>query len=131
MLNDKTLTFDKTLDKTLRASIFMLWLDRTVMPLNRCVKGTYRILTDARRTLRPLSCTQLEKLRISIEELRAVKFPHSKLHELQEVALAAAESQAEWRIRDIFARSRHGRDRSQRRALWEAVETSVPTRIQV
>ena len=94
--------------------------------LKQVREGTYCILTDARRTLRPLSCTQLEKLRISIEELRAVKFPHSKLHELQEFALVAAEGQAEWGIRDIFARSRHGRDRSQRRALWEAVERLCP-----
>ena len=94
--------------------------------LKQVREGTYRILTDARRTLRPLSCTQLETLRTSIQELRAVKFPHSKFHELQEFALVAEESQAEWRIRDIFARSRHGRDRSQRRALWEAVERLCP-----
>lgn len=94
--------------------------------LKQVREGSYRTLTEARRTLRPLSCSQLEQLRISIEELRAVKFPHSKLHELQEVALAAAEGQAEWGIRDIFARSRHGRDRSQRRALWEAVERLCP-----
>ena len=94
--------------------------------LKQVREDTYRILTDARRTLRPLSCSQLETLRTSIQELRAVKFPHSKLHELQEFALVAEESQAEWRIRDIFARSRHGRDRSQRRALWEAVERLCP-----
>ena len=94
--------------------------------LEQVRKDTYRVLTDARRTLRPLSCSQLEILRTSIEELSAVKFPRSKLHELQEVALVAAENQAEWRIRDIFARSRHGRDRSQRRALWEAVERLCP-----
>ena len=94
--------------------------------LEQVRKDTYRVLTDARRTLRPLSCSQLEILRTSTEELRAVKFPHSKLHELQEVALVAAENQAEWCIRDIFARARHGRDRSQRRALWEAVERLCP-----
>ena len=94
--------------------------------LKQVREGTYRVLTEARRTLRPLSCSQLETLRTSIEELRTVQFPRSKLHELQEVALVAAESQAEWRIRDIFARSRHGRDRSQRRALWEAVEGLCP-----
>ena len=36
------------------------------------------------------------------------------------------ESQAEWHIRDIFARSRHGTHRSQRRALWEAVKRLCP-----
>ena len=94
--------------------------------LKQVREGSYRVLTEARRTLRPLSCSQLETLRTSTEELRAVQFPRSKLHELQEVALAAAEGQAEWRIRDIFARARHGRDRSQRRALWEAVERLCP-----
>lgn len=94
--------------------------------LEQVREDTYRVLTDARRTLRPLSCSQLAMLRTSIKELDAVKFPHSKLHELQEAALAATESQAEWRIRDIFARSRHGRDRSQRRALWEAVKRLCP-----
>lgn len=94
--------------------------------LEQVRKDTYRVLTDARRTLRPLSCSQLEMLQTSIKELNAVKFPRSKLHELQEAALAAAESQVEWHIRDIFARSRHGRDRSQRRALWEAVKRLCP-----
>lgn len=94
--------------------------------LEQVRRDTYHVLTKARRTLRPLSCSQLETLRTSIEELRTVQFPRSKLHELQEVALASSESQAEWRIRDIFARSRHGRDRSQRRALWEAVERLCP-----
>lgn len=94
--------------------------------LKQVREDTYRVLTDARRTLRPLSCSQLETLRTSIEKLRTVQFPRSKLHELQEVALASSESKAEWRIRDIFARSRHGRNRSQRRALWEAVERLCP-----
>ena len=94
--------------------------------LKQVREDTYRVLTKARRTLRPLSCSQLETLRTSIEELGRVQFPGSKLHELQEAALVAAENQADWRIRDIFARSRHGRDRSQRRALWEAVERLCP-----
>ena len=94
--------------------------------LEQVRKDTYRVLTDARRTLRPLSCSQLEMLQTSIKKLNAVKFPHSKLHELQEAALAATESQAEWHIRDIFARSRHGRGHSQRRALWEAVKRLCP-----
>ncbi len=94
--------------------------------LKQVREDTYHILTDARRTLRPMSCSQLETLRTSIQELDAVMFPRSKLHELQEVALASSESQAEWRICDIFARCRHGRDRSQRRALWEAVERLCP-----
>ena len=94
--------------------------------LNQVREGTYRVLTDARRTLRPLSCRQLEILRDSIKKLREVKFPHSKLHELQEAALAMAEGQAEWRIRDIFARSQHGKGSSQRRVLWEAVKHLCP-----
>ena len=94
--------------------------------LRQVREGTYRVLTDAARTLRPLSCQQLEILRDNIEKLRDVKFPHSKLHELQEAALAMTEGQAEWRIRDIFARCRHSRDRSERRALWEAVKHLCP-----
>jgi len=94
--------------------------------LEQVRRDTYRVLTKARRTLRPLSCSQLETLRTSIEELRTVQFPRSKLHELQKFALASLESQAEWHIRDIFARSRHRRDRSQRRALWEAVARLCP-----
>ena len=94
--------------------------------LKQVREDTYHVLTDARRTLRPLSCSQLEKLRISIETLSEVKFPHSKLHELQEAALAITDSQAEWRIRDIFARCQHGKVRSQRRALWEAVKHLCP-----
>ena len=94
--------------------------------LEQVRKDTYRVLTDAPRTLRPLSCSQLEMLQTSIKELNAVKFPHSKLHELQEAALAATESQTEWHIRDIFARARHGTHGSQRRALWEAVKRLCP-----
>ena len=46
--------------------------------LEQVRKDTYRVPTDARRTLRPLSCSQLAMLRTSIKELDAVKFPHSK-----------------------------------------------------
>lgn len=90
--------------------------------LKQVREDTYQILTDAPRTLRPLSCSQLEALYTSVQELRNVGFPRSKLHELGEAALVPRASQADWRIRDIFVRCRHGRDRSERRALWQAVE---------
>ena len=92
--------------------------------LEQVREDTYQVSTGvpAPRTLRPLSCFQLEALRTSVEELRNARFPHSKLHELQEAALATEVNQADWRIRDIFARCQHGEDYSQRRALWEAVE---------
>ena len=89
-------------------------------------EDTYQISSDARRTLRPLSCSQLELLRNSVQELRNVKFPHSKLHELREAALAKMENQADWRIRDIFVRCRHNRSGSERRALWQAVHNLCP-----
>ena len=82
---------------------------------------------DAPRTLRPLSCSQVAALRTSVNELRNAGFPRSKLHELQEAALAAEPNKAEWRICEIFARCQHGRDRSQRRALWQAVQNLCPT----
>ena len=96
--------------------------------LEQVREDTYQVFADStvQRTLRPLSCSELEALRSSVQKLHEAGFPRSKLHELQEAALATTESQAEWRIRDIFARSRHGRDRSQRRALWEAVEGLCP-----
>ena len=90
--------------------------------LKQVREDTYQILTDAPRTLRPLSCSQLEALYTSVQELRNVEFPRSKLHELGEAALAPRASQADWRIRDIFVRCQHGRERSERRALWQAVE---------
>ena len=86
-------------------------------------EDTYQISSDARRTLRPLSCSQLELLHNSVQELRNVKFPHSKLHELREAALAKMENQADWRVRDIFVRCRHS---SERRALWQAVHNLCP-----
>ena len=86
----------------------------------------YRVTTHAERTLRPLSCAQLEKLRISVQELHDSGFPRSKLHELQEAALATEERRADWQIRDIFVRCQHGQERSQRRALWQAVSNLCP-----
>ena len=93
-------------------------------------KGTYRVAKTP-RTLRPLSCSQLESLRTGVQGLRKVGFPRSKLHELQEAALATRENRAEWQIHDIFARCRHGQDRSERRALWQAIEGMLPRRIYV
>lgn len=91
--------------------------------LDQVRKDTYQTDSAAQRTLRPLSCPQLEKLRIGIQKLQDAGFPHSKLHELQEYALSShwSWSQVSLRIQEIFARCQHGSDRSQRRALWEAV----------
>ncbi len=87
---------------------------------------TYQVSTDAQRTLRPLSCPELEALRSSVKKLNKSGFPSSKLHELQEAALEPQKNKSDWRICDIFARCQHGRDKSQRRALWEAVENLCP-----
>ena len=78
------------------------------------------------RTLRPLSCQQLDQLRKNVQELRAAGFPHSKLHELQEAALSPNWIQTSMRIQEIFARCRHGSDRPQRRALWESIDSMCP-----
>lgn len=96
--------------------------------LDQVRKDDYQVSTDsdAPRTLRPLSCSQLDTLRKSIQILQEVGFPHNKLHELQEAALLPGVNQSDWRIRDIFARSQHRKDRSQRRALWDAVEHLCP-----
>ena len=89
-------------------------------------EATYQVQTDAPRTLRPLSCSQLELLRTGVQKLHDVAFPRSKLHELQEAALTTEVNQADRRIRDVFARCRHGRDRSERLALWLAVAELRP-----
>ena len=81
--------------------------------------------TDS-RTLRPLSCQQLEKLRKNIQELRAAGFPHSKLYELQEAALLPNWIQTSMRIQEVFARCRHAHDRPQRRVLWESIGSMCP-----
>ncbi len=94
--------------------------------LTRVRKEDYQVSTHAERTLRPLSRTQLEKLRTSVRELRNAAFPRSKLHELGEAALTPNTTQADWRIRDIFVRCQHGQERSQRRALWQAVSKLCP-----
>ena len=96
--------------------------------LGQVREDDYQVSTNSTtpRTLRPLSCPELETLRDSVRTLHQVRFPHSKLHELQEAALLPGRNQSDWRIRDIFARCRHGKDRSQRRALWEAVERLCP-----
>lgn len=94
--------------------------------LNRVREDDYQARTDAARTLRPLSCSQLESLRTGVRKLRDVAFPRGKLHELREAALAPEVNQADRRIRDIFARCRHGRDRSERHALWRAIADLCP-----
>ena len=94
--------------------------------LERVRTETSRVSTDAPRTLRPLACSQLESLRAGVWKLRQAGFPRSKLHELREAALIAEKNEAERRIRDIFARSRHGPGHSQRRALWDAIRELCP-----
>lgn len=96
--------------------------------LGQVREDTYQVSTnaEAQRTLRPLSCPELEALRASVEKLRDGGLPSSKLHELQEAALVPQRNESNRRICDIFARCQHGRDRSQRRALWEAVENLCP-----
>ena len=78
------------------------------------------------RTLRPLSCPQLKQLRESIEKLQNGGFPHSKLHELHEAALPQEWIRVSLRIQEIFARCQHGKNQSQRRALWESIDGLRP-----
>ena len=96
--------------------------------LEQVRKDDYQVSTDSdgHRTLRPLSCPELETLQKSVQMLQEVKFPHSKLYELQEAALSTHWAQASLRIQEIFARCQHGNHRSQRRALWEAVSLLCP-----
>ncbi len=89
-------------------------------------QDSYLIRTDAPRTLRPMSCSQLDSLRTGVRRLRAAGFPRSKLHELQEAALVEEVNQADRRIRNIFARCRNGRERPERLALWLAVAELRP-----
>lgn len=78
------------------------------------------------RTMRPLTCPQLEALRDSVRGLRATGFPRSKLKALHDAALMQREDQAAYHIRDIFSRARHGGAQSERRALWNAVSRLCP-----
>lgn len=94
--------------------------------LKKVREDTYQELTNAPRTLRPLSRFQLETLRGTVQELHKVGFPRNKLHELQEAALTTEAKRADWHIRNIFVRCRHGQERSERRALWQAVANLCP-----
>lgn len=87
---------------------------------------TYRADSKAPRTLRPLTPAQLQEVRGAVRDLRSANFPRSKLHELLDAALSAQPHHAERRIREIFARARHGAGLSQRRALWDAVQRLRP-----
>ena len=82
--------------------------------------------TDDRRTLRPLSCSQMESLRASVFDLHNARFPRNKLRDLYEAALSGSKYKAEYRIRDIFARTRFGGRHSEREALWRAVSRLCP-----
>ena len=95
--------------------------------LDQVRRDDYRVDTRAARTLRPLSRDQLKALQVSVQKLRQVRFPRSKLHELQEAALVDSEQQASRRIKDIFGRCRSAtRDGSERTALWQAVHNLAP-----
>ena len=99
----------------------------TSQDLKHIREAEYRSVTlDSRRTMRPLSCSQLEALRTSVRELRDSRFPRGKLKELQDAAFSATAQQASFHVRDIFARARHGRVRSERAALWNAVSRLCP-----
>ena len=94
--------------------------------LDQVRRRTFRVTTDAIRTLRPFNRPQLRTLRHSVQELRKVGLASSKLHQLREASLSANATLAERDIRDIFARCRHGEERSERRALWNAVRHLCP-----
>ena len=94
--------------------------------LDQVRRRTFRVTTDAIRTLRPLNRSQLRALRDSVQELRQVGFASSKLHQLQDASLSENATVAERVIRDIFARCRHSGERSERRALWNAVKRLCP-----
>ena len=94
--------------------------------LDQVRRRTFRIATDAIRTLRPLSRSQLEMLRDSVQELRQAGFASSKLQQLADASLRENVTLAERGIRDIFGRCRHGGERSERRALWNAVRRLCP-----
>lgn len=87
---------------------------------------TYCADSKAPRTLRPLTPAQLQEVRDAVRDLRLANFPRSKLHELLDAALTAQPRHAERRIRETFARARHGAGSSQRRALWDAVQRLRP-----
>ena len=56
--------------------------------LDQIRRGTFRVATDAIRTLRPLSHSQLGMLRASVQELRQAGFATSKLHQLWNASLS-------------------------------------------
>ncbi len=96
--------------------------------LKQVREETYLVKTGSTdpRTLRPLSCQQLEQLRENVGDLRKAGFPHSKLYELQTAALLSNRNQTSIRIQEVFARCRHGEDRPQRRVLWESIDRMCP-----
>lgn len=96
------------------------------LPIERVRNEISGIETAVPRTLRPLTVKQLRSLRAAVGELRRTNFPRSKLHELEDAALAEEKQQVTVRVREIFARCRHGGERSHRRALWNAVHELCP-----
>ena len=95
--------------------------------LNHVREESYRVLTESPRTLRPLSCSQLKELRYSVRLLRESSLPRGKLIELQDAALTTRKTQAERRMRDVFARLQHRSGAFQRLALWRALMRLCPT----
>ncbi|GIW83318.1 MAG: hypothetical protein KatS3mg105_5125 [Gemmatales bacterium] len=88
--------------------------------------GASRKGREIRRTLRPLTLAQLEKLKTSVRILREVNFPRSKLHALHEAAVGGSDVQARRAIRNIFGRCKASKDRNERLALWKAIESLLP-----
>ena len=95
--------------------------------LDQVRRVDYRVDSHAVRTLRPLTRDQLQNLKASVQMLRKVRFPRSKLHELQEASLVESQQQASRRIKDVFGRCRSAtRNGSERLALWQAVHNLMP-----
>ncbi|NLX99915.1 MAG: hypothetical protein GXY83_27775 [Rhodopirellula sp.] len=82
--------------------------------------------TKQSRTLRPLSHGQLLALQQAVAQLRSVRFPRSKLHDLFEAALDPSPSGAEHRLREIFSRCRDTERQPERWSLWQAVAQMSP-----
>ena len=92
--------------------------------LRQVREGTYHTLTDAPRTLRPLSCSQLEALYTSVQELRNVEVSTQQIARTRRSGLGTRE-----RDSGRLANSRHfcplpSMDETalSGRALWQAVE---------
>ncbi|GIW92215.1 MAG: hypothetical protein KatS3mg110_0256 [Pirellulaceae bacterium] len=79
------------------------------------------------RTLRPLSLAQMEKLRDSVDTLRRVNFPRSKLHTLYEASLSPSVTLAMRTIREVFVRCKTVPSQNERLAIWDALQNCCPS----